>query len=129
MAVVLVLLLCVACGGAAVVIIKAHQGRQAVIVQRFNTRHTTASRFIEAYLRQILAQETRLAKQSLMDEQISQSDFGFLARLNQLSSAGLYTSDGARIAVYPGPPDQSDPTRRQDSGLESAMAGLPAWKA
>ena len=125
----LVLLLSLATMVTGLLIDRAYEGRKETIVQRFNTRHTTASRFIEAYLRQIVAQQLRLAKQSLSAATVRPTDFDALARLNQLASAALYDGDGGRLDFYPDSPSGSDSVRSQDGGLESALAGVPAVTA
>jgi diguanylate cyclase (GGDEF)-like protein/PAS domain S-box-containing protein len=125
----LVLLLCAATTVAGLVIDRAYEGRKETIVQRFNTRHTTASRFIEAYLRQIVAQQLRLARQSLSGAVIRPADFDDLARLNQFATATLYDGDGALIDSYPAESSGTGSVRRQDGGLESALGGVPAVTA
>ena len=104
---------------------RAQVGRKETIVQRFNTRHTTAGRFIEAYVRQIEAQQIRLGKQSLSAPTISPAAFDQLTRLNQFSSATLYDGDGARLA-HSSTGEGGTTHRSQDGGLETALAGVPA---
>jgi diguanylate cyclase (GGDEF)-like protein/PAS domain S-box-containing protein len=129
LACVLVLLLCAAAAASGVQIDRAYEGRKHTVVERFNTRHTTASRFIEAYLRQTVGQQLRLAKQSLSDTTVQADDFDILARLNQLTAATLYDGDGRLLNSYPKVPSRFDSMRRQDGGLESALAGVSAVTA
>jgi len=129
LAFVLVTLLFAAAAAAGYLINQAYEGRKATVVERFNTRHTTASRFIEAYLRQTVGQQLRLAKQSLSDATVQPDDFGNLARLNQLTAATLYDGDGRLLNSYPEVPSRFDSMRRQDGGLESALAGVSAVTA
>jgi diguanylate cyclase (GGDEF)-like protein/PAS domain S-box-containing protein len=129
LAALLVLGLCLATAVAGLAVQRSQDGRKATIVQRFNTRHTTASRFIESYLRQIVAQQIRLAKQSLSGPVVSPGDFDDLARLNQLAAAALYDGDGGQLDSFTAIANGTGAIRRLDGGLESALAGTPAVTA
>jgi diguanylate cyclase (GGDEF)-like protein/PAS domain S-box-containing protein len=81
-------------------IIRSAQGRRDGIAERFDARHTTASRFIEAYLEQALEQQGFLAASTLAGP-ISQVRFDQITQENQFSSTALLDRRGRALVVSP----------------------------
>jgi diguanylate cyclase (GGDEF)-like protein/PAS domain S-box-containing protein len=134
LAISLVLALVATAALAGVLIHAQQRQRRDVIEQRFNTRHVTASRFIEAYVRQIEAHEISVAKQALSGR-VDQSDINELRRLSQLESAALYDGDGGLMVRSPstgiasGGGSDASSGDGSDAGLESALGSVSSVTA
>jgi diguanylate cyclase (GGDEF)-like protein/PAS domain S-box-containing protein len=99
-AAVLVVLALATAVGAGHQIAESQDARRATITERFVALHTTATRFVEAYLAQILAHQEELAV-SVMSGSISSARFNEIARQNQFTSAELLDLHGRLLAVSP----------------------------
>jgi diguanylate cyclase (GGDEF)-like protein/PAS domain S-box-containing protein len=111
---------------AGTVIADSQHNRRVTIAERFNTRHTTASRFIEAYLDLVIKHETQLAQAVFMGK-MTQARFDEITQQNQFSTAVLLDDHKRLLALSPADPsllgDRLDP---KDPSLLSALSGTPA---
>jgi len=97
---VLVVLALATAVGAGRQIAESQDARRATITERFVALHTTATRFVEAYLVQILAHQEELAV-SVMEGPMTSIRFNEIARQNQFTSAELLDLGGRLLAVSP----------------------------
>jgi diguanylate cyclase (GGDEF)-like protein/PAS domain S-box-containing protein len=122
----LILVLATAIAGEAI-----HLGelsRRETVVQRFNTRHTTAGGFIEAYVRQIESQQISLAKLALTGP-VSSSRFNEIRKLSLLTAAALYDGDGNLLRASPAARRSAPLTPQEDAALQSALGAISAVTA
>jgi diguanylate cyclase (GGDEF)-like protein/PAS domain S-box-containing protein len=106
-------------------IANSQAGRRQLITERFNNRHTTATRFVEAYVEQILIRQRQLGD-SVLQRAISVDRFDEIAKQNLFSSAILLDADGQLLAVSP--PDSKKlgtPVGRRYAYLRLALGGIP----
>jgi diguanylate cyclase (GGDEF)-like protein/PAS domain S-box-containing protein len=132
-AAVLVVLALVAAVAAGREIAESQDARRATVTERFGTRHSTATRFVEAYLVQILAHQEELAV-SAMQEEVTSTRFNEIARQNQFTSAELFDLRGRLLAVSPPDADKlgekvgctySEGCQEYEY-LQRALAGTPS---
>ena len=85
---------------AGVVVVHGQASRRRDIAARFDTRHVTATRFIEAYVQQTLQQLNLLAT-STLSGRITQTRFDEITQENQFSTSVLLDGRGRALAVSP----------------------------
>jgi diguanylate cyclase (GGDEF)-like protein/PAS domain S-box-containing protein len=103
----------------------SQNGRQALIAERFATRHTTAIRFIEAYVAQIQAHQHELGATALQGP-VTAAQFDAIARQNLFASAVLLDQQGQVLASSP--PEKAQvgvPLGMTYAYLRLALAGIP----
>ena len=105
------------------------ESRQALTVQRFSTRHTTAVGFLEAYAELVLRHEQLLATAQLAAS-VPADRFTQLVEANRFAAAVLLDGSGRLLAVYPAKPEAiGTQVGSHYAHLRSALAGRPAISA
>jgi diguanylate cyclase (GGDEF)-like protein/PAS domain S-box-containing protein len=125
MAAVLVVTLLAVAVVTGVLIAQSQDSRRATIVARFNTRQTTASGFIEAYLNLVTKQASELAE-AVFATGTTQARFDEITEQNHFSTAILLDAEGRLLALSPAQPSLlGDQIGAQDPSLLSALSGKP----
>ena len=96
----LVALALIAAAVTAQLIVNSQAGRQVLIADRFATRHTTATRFIDAYVAQIQAHQYALGV-SALNGPVTASQFDAITQQNVFTSAVLLDAQGEVLAASP----------------------------
>jgi diguanylate cyclase (GGDEF)-like protein/PAS domain S-box-containing protein len=105
------------------------ESRQALTVQRFATRHTTAVGFVEAYAELVQRHEQLMAAAQLTGS-VPADRFSQLVEANRFAAAVLLDGSGRLLAVYPAKPEAiGTEIGSRYAHLRSALAGRPAISA
>jgi len=120
----LVIVVLVATVAGAELIVNSQAGHRELITEQFDNRHTTATRFVEAYVEQILVKQRRLGA-SVLKGRVSVDRFSEIAEQNLFTSAILLDAEGQLLAVSP--PDGKKlgtPVGMRYSYLRLALGGM-----
>jgi diguanylate cyclase (GGDEF)-like protein/PAS domain S-box-containing protein len=111
---------------AAVFVVHSQTTRRSDLVERFDTRHITASRFIEAYVQQALDRQSLLASSTLVGP-ITQTRFDEITQENQFTRSVLLDGQGRALSLSP-PNPAAIGTRLDlnDPALSAALQGQPS---
>ena len=120
---VVLVLVTAACAG--LMIARSQADRRETIEQRFDARQSSAARFIEAYVAQVLRHERRLATQALAGD-LAPGQLEAITAQQQFQASVLLDSAGRLIDVAPSDPSLiGTPMGPRYTHLRLALTGVP----